>query len=52
MVIAKRCVLRRLQADGSDKAADPTAPIFARLLRADEKSALDGNEKLPQTIGA
>jgi integrase len=52
MAIAKRCVLRRLQADGSDKAADPTAPTLARLLRAEEKSALDGNENLPQTIGA
>jgi hypothetical protein len=26
----KRCVLRRLQADGSGKTADLTAPIFAR----------------------
>jgi hypothetical protein len=41
-----------LQADGSGKETDPTAPIFARILRAEEKSALDGNENLPQTIGA
>jgi hypothetical protein len=50
--IAKRCVLRRLQADGSDKAADPTALTLARLLRAEAKSALDGTDNVPQTIGA
>jgi hypothetical protein len=52
MATAKRRVLSHLQTDGSDKTADPTAPTFARLLRAEEKSALDGNENLPQTIGA
>jgi hypothetical protein len=52
MAIAKRCVLRHLQADGSDKTADPNAPILASLLRAEETSALDGNDNLPQTIGA
>ena len=51
MAIAKRCILRRLQADGSGKAADPTAPILAACC-AEGNSALDGNENLPQTIGA
>jgi hypothetical protein len=52
MAIAKRCVLMRLQADGSGTAADPTALIFARILRAAEITALDGDDNLPQTIGA
>ncbi|MEN6405893.1 MAG: hypothetical protein ABFC77_05420 [Thermoguttaceae bacterium] len=52
MAIAKRCVLRRLQADGSGNPTDPTAPFFARILRAEGNSALDGEENLPQTIGA
>jgi len=47
MAIAKRCVLKHLQADGSGK------PIQLHLsLRAGEISALDGNEDLPQTVGA
>lgn len=52
MAIAKRCVLRRLQAEGSGKEADPNAPVFARILRAEEKSALDGDKKLSQTVVA
>jgi len=52
MAIAKRCVLRRLQADGSGNNADPSAPVFARRLRAEQKSVLDEGKKLPQTIGA
>ena len=51
MAIAERCVLRRLQAEGSGKAATPNAPILARPLRAEEKLALDGKKNVPQTIG-
>jgi hypothetical protein len=36
MAIAKRCVLRRLQAEGSDKATDPTAPILVPVARRGE----------------
>jgi integrase len=46
MAIAKRSVERRLQA------ADPTAPILARRLRAGENRGLDGGSKKPQPIGA
>ncbi len=52
MAIAKRCVQKRLQADGLGKTSDPTAPFFARILRAEGNSALDGEENLPETIGA
>jgi hypothetical protein len=50
MTIAKRCVLRRLQADGSGKTADPNAPIFARSLRAGGEKALDNQECVSQTV--
>jgi integrase len=46
MAIAKRSVERRLQA------ADPTAPILARRLRAGKNQGLDGGSKKPQPIGA
>ena len=52
MAIAKRCVLRRLQAEGSGKAADPTAPILARILRAEENGTLDSGVNMPQTVVA
>ena len=50
MAIAKRCVLRRLQADGSGKATNPNAPIFARPLRAGNEKALDNQECVAQTF--
>jgi len=46
LAIAKRSVQRRLQA------ADPTAPILARRLRAGKNGGLDGDQKSPKTIGA
>jgi hypothetical protein len=52
MTIAKRSILRRLAAHGSDTAVDPNAPILARRLRAAQEPALDGGKTMPQTIGA
>lgn len=40
MAIAKRCTLRRLETDESDKTTDPTAPIFARPLHAAEEGSV------------
>lgn len=52
MVIAKRSVLRRLQADGSGKTNDEKMQVLARRLRAEQKLALDSVKILTQTIGA
>jgi integrase len=52
MAIAKRCVLRRLQAEGSGNPTDPNAPVFARILRAERNLALDDDKHLSQTIVA
>jgi integrase len=50
MTIAKRCVLRRLQANGSGMVDDPTAPIFARILRAEQEKPLDSQRSVAQTV--
>lgn len=48
MTIAKRAIERRLAAAGSGNAQNPTAPILARLLRAEGKEALDGQKDVAQ----
>ncbi len=35
-----------------DRARHPIQLLFASIMRAEENSALDGEENLPQTIGA
>ena len=50
MTIAKRSVLRRLQANGWDTAADPDAPNSARHLRGGSGMALDSRKSVSQTI--
>ena len=50
MMIAKRCVLRRLQANGSGTVANPDAPIFARTLRAGSEKALDNQKCVSQAV--
>lgn len=50
MTIAKRCVIRRLQANGSGTAANPDAPILTRILRARDETALDTQRSVAQTV--
>jgi hypothetical protein len=49
MAIAKQNVQRRLAAGTSSSGQNPTAPIFARLLRADGVEPLDGLAAMSQT---
>ncbi len=48
LTVAKRAIERRLAAAGSGNAQNPTAPILARLLRAEDKEALDGLNDVTQ----
>jgi len=49
MAIAKRNVERRLAAGTSSAGHNPTAPVFARLLRAERVNPLDERAAMPQT---